>query len=85
MSQPQLDRPDWSPQFRTLLSSPLGAELLRTLREDVHDGLIGEAEAAKSSESAFGLLKQAAGVIKSIEHLQFLSVTPQGEGSRDKK
>lgn len=73
---------DWSKQFDSLLSSPLGVELLRTLREDVHDVLIREAQDAKTQESAYGLLKQASGVIKSIEHLQVQAVTPKDEGSK---
>ena len=75
---------DFSPQFKSLLSSPLGAELLRALREDVHDNLVEKAEVSNSQESAFGLLKQASGVIKAIEHLQFLAVAPTDEGGKVK-
>lgn len=75
---------DWSKQFNSLLSSPLGVELLRTLREDLHDSIIADAEKADSQETAFGLLKQGAGVIRSIEHLQFLAVTPTDEGGKVK-
>lgn len=73
---------DWSKQFNSLISSPLGIELLRTLREDLHAGIIEDAEHADSQETAFGLLKQAAGVIRSIEHLQFRSVLPKDEASK---
>lgn len=75
---------DWSQQFKSLLSSPLGVELLRTLREDVHDNLVEKAEVSDGQESAFGLLKQASGVIKTIEHLQFRAVTPTDEGGKVK-
>jgi hypothetical protein len=75
---------DWAPQFKSLLSSPLGAELLRTLREDLHDNLVGDAEDSETQESAFGLLKQAGGVIKAIEHLQFRAVAPTDEGGKVK-
>ena len=73
---------DWSKQFNSLLSSPLGVELIRTLREDVYANLVADAVRAKSQENAFGLLKEAGGVIKAIEHLQFKSVTPSDEGSK---
>lgn len=72
---------DWSKQFESLLKSPLGQELVRALREDLHDNLVREAEESNSQETAFGLLKQASGVIKTIEHLQFRSVTPRVEDS----
>lgn len=41
-----------------------------------------EAASASSQETAFALLKEASGVIKAIEHLKFLSVTPSDEGSK---
>lgn len=75
---------DWSNQFNSLLSSPLGQELIRELNER-HSQLVTDAEAADSQEKAYGLLNQARGVILSIEHLQFLSVVPTDEGSRSNK
>lgn len=72
---------DWSKQFEALLSSPLGKELiaqLNTRKQQLQD----EAANAKSAEAAFALLKEAGGVIKAIEHLQFLSVVPKDEGSQ---
>lgn len=73
---------DWSNQFKSLLGSPLGKELLRSLREDLHDSLIKEAQQAENAEVAFGLLKEASGVIKSVNHLQFLGVVPSNEDSK---
>ena len=74
---------DWSNQFNSLLSSPLGKELLRTLKEDLHDGLILDAQKADNADNAFGLLKEASGVIKVVNHLRFLSTTlPTDEGSK---
>jgi hypothetical protein len=73
---------DWSNQFNSLLSSPLGQELLRTLREDLHQSIIDSAESAKTQETAFGLLKEARGVIRCIEHLQFRSVVSKDEGGK---
>lgn len=79
---------DWANQFKSLLSSPLGGELLRTLKEDVHDNLIDKAQVSDDMENAFGLLKEAGGVIKAIEHLQSIaglaSVPPTDEGGKVK-
>jgi hypothetical protein len=49
--------------------------MLRSLKEDLHDRLIREALDEKTAETAFGLIKEASGVIKTIEHLMFLSVS----------
>lgn len=75
---------DWSQQFNSLLSSPLGKELLRTLKEDLYSSIVDDASKAKGSENAFGLLKEARGVIRCIEHLQFLAVVPTDEGGKVK-
>jgi hypothetical protein len=74
---------DWAPQFKSLLSSPLGAELLSQLnirKQQLQD----EAAKAQTSENAFALLKEAGGVIKAIEHLQFRAVAPTDEGGKVK-
>lgn len=76
-----MEREDWSNQFNSLMTSPLGKELVRTLKEDLHASIIEDAEKAKTQESAYGLLKQASGVIKTIEHLQFLAVVSKDEES----
>lgn len=74
---------DWSVQFKGLLSSPLGRELLRTLSEDLHSSIIEDAEKAKTQESAFGLLKEARGVIRCIEHLKSIAaLAPTDEGGK---
>lgn len=64
---------DYSELFDSFLKSDLGKELVRTLKEDLHDSLVAEAQRARHAEDAYGLLKEASGVIKSIEHLQFRS------------
>jgi hypothetical protein len=74
---------DWSQQFRSLLSSPLGAELISQLNL-IKGGLQDDASNADSQESAYALTQQARGVIKAIEHLQFLSVVPTDEGGKVK-
>ena len=78
-----MDKEDWAPQFKTLLSSPLGKELIRDLN-DTKQRSLTEAAKADTPDKAFGLLKEAGGVIKAIEHLQFRSVTPEDEGGKDK-
>jgi hypothetical protein len=75
---------DWSEQFKSLLSSPLGQELLNTLNQQ-RLLLLDEAAKARTQEQAFGLLKEAGGVIKAIEHLQFRAVVPKDEGSKNPK
>ena len=64
---------DYSGLFNSLLNSDVGRELVRTLKEDLHDSLIESAQKANTPDEAYGLLKEASGVIKSIEHLQFRS------------
>jgi len=75
---------DWANQFKSLLSSPLGAELIRELKENQHDTLISKAENAKEQGDAYGLLNKAAGITLAIEHLQMLAVVPKDEGSKTK-
>jgi hypothetical protein len=73
---------DLSNQFQSLLNSPLGKELIKSLQEDLHGSLIADAEKAETQEKAYGLLKEAAGVIKAVGHIQFLaSQMPSDEGS----
>lgn len=73
---------EWSDKFQSLLNSPLGKELIRVLQEDLHGSLIAEAERADSQEKAYGLLKEASGVIKAVGHIQYMSTgLPSDEGS----
>lgn len=74
---------DWGPQFKSLMSSALGQELERTLRERA-ELLAADARNASDMQSSYGLLKESAGVIKALEHLQFRAVTPKDEGSKVK-
>lgn len=74
---------DWSKQFNSLLSSPLGVELISQLNIR-KEQLMDNATSAKTQEAAYGLLKEASGVIKAIEHLMFLSVVPKDEGGKVK-
>lgn len=79
----ELDRPNYSQEFNSLLSSPLGKELIREL-ESKHDSLILDAQSKSTAENAFGLLKEASGVKLAIGHIKFLSVIPTSEGSQEK-
>lgn len=78
-----MDNNDWSNEFNGFINSALGKELLRSLKEDLHDGLIRDAQNAETADTAFGLLKEASGVIKSMEHLMFLSAVSKSEGSAE--
>jgi hypothetical protein len=73
---------DWAEAFKALLDSDLGKELVRTLKKDLHQNLIDEAEKSVSQETAFGLIKEARGVIKTIEHLQFRAVVAKDKGGK---
>ena len=66
-----MDNNDWSEQFKSFADSALGKEILRALKEDLHDNLIREAQTAKNADSAFGLLKEASGVIKVVDYIGF--------------
>lgn len=72
---------DWSNQLNSFLKSPLGRETLRLLREDLHGSLIEKAEKAPTAEIAYGLLKEASGVIQSVDHLTSVAALSD-EGSR---
>lgn len=75
---------DWSKDFNGLLSSALGKELMRSLKEDLHGSLIKKAQSAPTQDTAFGLLKEASGVMLAMEHMMFLSSTvPTDEGSKN--
>lgn len=64
---------DWSNQIKSLMESPLGKELVRTLRDNLAASIIEDAQKAESAESAYGLIKESRGVIKAIEHLSSIS------------
>ena len=73
---------DWSQQFNSFLKTPLGQELIRCLKDDLHASLIDEAEKTDSQEKAYGLLKQAGGVILAVGHLQSKAVLPKNKGNK---
>ena len=73
---------DWAEQLQSFLKTPLGREIIRSLREDLHDNIIDEAEKAKSQEVAYGLIKEARGVIKSIDHLSSMAVVLRDKGTK---
>lgn len=74
--------PDWSEQFKALLSSPLGEELLREL-ENLRQSQLERAEDEDEKDKSFGFTKKAAGVRLTIGHLKSLAtVLPEEEGGK---
>lgn len=73
---------DHSQEFNSLLNSSLGRELIRTLQEDLRASLLAQAESASTMEQAYGFTKEASGVTKVIEHLQFRAVTPREKSGK---
>jgi hypothetical protein len=74
---------DWAPQFKSLLSSPLGVELIDSLTK-LRAERLADAENASASEQQ-RLLNQAMGIRLAIEHLQFRGIVPAGEGGKGQK
>lgn len=73
---------DFAKQYQSLLSSPLGVDMLAELRKE-HDSSVEKAERSTDPNTAFGLLKEASGVIKAIDHLHFLAhIAPKDEGNK---
>ena len=70
--------------FQSFIKTPLGQELVRSLKEDLHDRLIEDAQGSDIAEKAYGLLKEASGVIKSIDHLSFLGAVVPSKEERGK-
>lgn len=64
------------------MNSALGKELVRSITEDLYANLLRDAQAQTTADTAFGLLKEASGVIKVVDHLRFLSVNID-EAKRD--
>ena len=79
-----MDRDQFSSKLDSLLSSPLGKELISELSKYRSD-LIAEAEEATASEQ-INLLNRAYGVRLAIERLQSVTAlykfVPKGEGSK---
>ena len=74
---------DYSPQVKSFLNSAMGKEMMRSLKEDLHDTLILNAQEADDPNTAYGLLKEASGVIKVMNHIRFLASVPTDESSKD--
>lgn len=56
---------------------------MRSLKEDLHESIIRDAQSAETQDVAFGLLKEASGVMLAMEHMMFLASVPIAEGSKD--
>ena len=63
----------YNEEIKGFLDSAQGQEMMRSLREDLHNNLIREALKENTPDTAFGLIKEASGVIKSMEHMMFLA------------
>lgn len=72
-------------EVKSLLSSPGGQELLRSLQEDLHDNLVKEAETSDKmgADERLRLLNTANGVTKAIAHLHSIAAVPADEGNKD--
>jgi len=73
---------DYSKEIKSFLNSSQGKEMIRSIKEDLYLKLLNEAGREPTADSAFGLIKEASGVIKTIEHIMFLSVS-MGERNED--
>jgi len=74
-------KPDWNEQYRSLLLSPLGEDLLKEL-ERLRQSTLENAEDAKSEFSNISFTKQASGVRLAIGHLHYLASPPTDEGGK---
>ena len=72
----------YSDEIKGFLESAQGKEMIRSIREDLYLNLLQEAGREKTADTAFGLIKEASGVIKTIEHMMFLTVS-MGERNED--
>lgn len=80
-----MENKDWSDEFHSLFNSALGRELVRSLKEDRYEELMRAAAKAETADAAYGLIKEASGVMLAIEHLMFLSaVLNRGGGNGNK-
>lgn len=60
---------DFTEEYKGLWQSALGRKIINDLHE-LHDSKVTEAEKANTSDSGYGLLKEASGVMLSISHLK---------------
>lgn len=80
-----MENKDWSEEFQSLFNSALGKELIRSLKEDRYEDLMRSAAKAETADRAYGLIKEASGVMLAIEHIMFLAaVLNRGGGNGNK-
>lgn len=76
---------EWADNYKSLLDSEFGKELIRTLEEDLRASLLDNAQRANDMETAYGFTKEASGVTKVIDHLRGRAVIPRVEGGKGKQ
>jgi len=67
---------DFTEQYRALFGSTFGDDIEDKLKE-LRDSLVDDAGKAESQDKAYGLLKQASGVMLALSHLQGKAVVPK--------
>lgn len=76
---------DHSQEYKSLLLSPLGQDMLKEF-EGVRQSQLENAENADTPDEAYGFTKQAAGVRLALGHLQTLAtILPKDEGGKSSK
>ena len=70
---------DFTENYKNLFSSPFGEDIERVLRE-YRDSLIEDADKAQTQDSAYGLLKQASGVMLALSHIKGKAMLPTVRG-----
>jgi len=64
---------DRQQQYKAFLESEFGIHVVKSL-ENMSNSLIREAQAATTADNGYGLIKEAAGVIKVIDYFKTGSV-----------
>jgi len=64
---------DRQPQYEAFLKSEFGKHFIESL-EKLNNSLIREAQKAETADVAYGLIKEASGVIKVIDHIKVGSI-----------
>ena len=64
---------DRKEQYEAFMKSEFGIYIIKTLGE-ISDALLHEAAQKNTADEAYGLIKEAGGVIKAIEHFKTGSV-----------
>lgn len=66
---------DFTENYKALFTSPFGEDIELKLK-DLRDSLIDDADKAETQDSAYGLLKQASGVMLALSHIKGKAMLP---------